>query len=464
MERKEGSYIMKNKILKKAVLLLALVMTLTVAGASLAVTGDLWDFGSPSYYPGSARVKTDAHVRKEPYALAEILGDIEKGEWVSIYGSTGDWFIIPWKDGVGYVYKGYFEDQAQPPVPVTEIAVKATANVNVRSGPGTGYTVIGSLQKGESVIKTGTNGNWTIIRYFGQTGYVYSKYLTDGTVPGGTPLSNVMEATTDVNVRKGPGTGYAIDGWLNKGDRVVKLGTSGSWAKIEWKGGTAYVYGKYLKEAGSVPSSGTRYAKVNTYVYNGPGTNYTKLASIYVGQSVTATGIVSVGWTQIIWNNSLAYVSSDCLTTVPGTPNGYPSGATLTATIRRALVNTAAYKGAGSSTGLVKLISANELVSCTGLAVGNWMQVITPDGYAFVAANCLSEPLYSYSSPAPDAKIMRAKNETPVFSSASASLNNIIAMLKKGDQVVRVAILDNGWAMIRLANGNYGYVSGSALE
>jgi uncharacterized protein YgiM (DUF1202 family) len=455
---------MKNRIFKTVVMILALIMTMAAAGISLAVTGDLWDFGSPSYYTGSAQVKTDAHVRKEPYALAELLGDIEKGEWVSIYGSTGDWYIIPWKNGVGYVYKGYFEDQTQPPVPSNEIPVKATANVNVRSGPGTGYTVIGSLQKGEPAVKTGTSGSWSIIRYFGQTGYVYSKYLTDGTVPEETPASNVVEATADVNVRKGPGTGYAIDGWLNKGDRVVKLGTSGSWTKIEWKGGSAYVYSKYLKAAGSVPLSGTRYAKVNTNVYSGPGASYTKLATLYASQSVTATGLVYGSWTQIVWNSGFAYVSTDCLTSVPQTPIVNPGGETVTATIRRALVNTAAYKGAGANTGVIKLVSVNELVSCTGVAVGNWLQVVTSDGYAFIAANCLSEPLYSYPSQAPNAKIMRAKTDTLVYSAAYASFDNVIAMLKKGDQVVRIAVLNNGWAQVRLANGTYGYVSDSALE
>ena len=56
----------------------------------------------------------------------------------------------------------------------------AKTEVNVRSGPGTNYTVLGYLEKGDAVTATGTVvGNWTQIQFSKyELGYVSSAYLT----------------------------------------------------------------------------------------------------------------------------------------------------------------------------------------------------------------------------------------------------------------------------------------------
>ena len=54
--------------------------------------------------------------------------------------------------------------------------------VRVRSGPGTGYRILGSLNKGDPIVRTGTVANgWTQVTYGGQTGYIYTQYLTETT-------------------------------------------------------------------------------------------------------------------------------------------------------------------------------------------------------------------------------------------------------------------------------------------
>ena len=54
-------------------------------------------------------------------------------------------------------------------------------------------------------------------------------------------------ATTNVNVRKGPGTKYAVLGYLTTNQVVTKLGTSGKWTKINYSGATAYVSSTYVR-------------------------------------------------------------------------------------------------------------------------------------------------------------------------------------------------------------------------
>ena len=59
-------------------------------------------------------------------------------------------------------------------------AAEATASVNVRSGPGTAYTVVDQLYAGERVdiAECGSNG-WCLIAHNGPDGWVSSRYLTN---------------------------------------------------------------------------------------------------------------------------------------------------------------------------------------------------------------------------------------------------------------------------------------------
>lgn len=57
--------------------------------------------------------------------------------------------------------------------------VYATTGVNVRSGPGTNYTWLGTLEYGQSIRRTaiGSNG-WSKVLYNGQTAYMTSEYIS----------------------------------------------------------------------------------------------------------------------------------------------------------------------------------------------------------------------------------------------------------------------------------------------
>lgn len=73
----------------------------------------------------------------------------------------------------------------------TTIAIKAesypahylvTTTLNVRSGPGTGYSKIGKLYKGDKIVvksvTTNRSREWGVIDYYGLTGYVATQYLS----------------------------------------------------------------------------------------------------------------------------------------------------------------------------------------------------------------------------------------------------------------------------------------------
>jgi uncharacterized protein YgiM (DUF1202 family) len=60
----------------------------------------------------------------------------------------------------------------------TAFATEATTSVNVRSGPGTGYSVVDVLYAGEEVNVEGCRSSgWCLISHSGPDGYVFSRYL-----------------------------------------------------------------------------------------------------------------------------------------------------------------------------------------------------------------------------------------------------------------------------------------------
>lgn len=60
----------------------------------------------------------------------------------------------------------------------------ATSNVNVRSGPGTGYAAIDTLRRGEPVDVQYCRGSWCFVEKAGPDGWVSSSYLQRGGNPG----------------------------------------------------------------------------------------------------------------------------------------------------------------------------------------------------------------------------------------------------------------------------------------
>ncbi len=66
--------------------------------------------------------------------------------------------------------------------------MQVNSSLNVRSGPGTSYSSIGSLANGAKVSLLSQSGEWYAISYNGQTGYIFSSYVKlDSSVPDPEP-------------------------------------------------------------------------------------------------------------------------------------------------------------------------------------------------------------------------------------------------------------------------------------
>jgi uncharacterized protein YraI len=136
-----------------------------------------------------------------------------------------------------------------------QLMVKTSGTpLNVRSGPGTGYSVISSLPNGSAFGTTGRySGGW-VQRSAG--GWVSTTYTSAGSgassssgASSGSGSSSpatlvVSTSGNPLNIRSGPGTGYSVIGSLANGTTVTLASRSGNWIHIVSGG---WVSGDYLK-------------------------------------------------------------------------------------------------------------------------------------------------------------------------------------------------------------------------
>lgn len=143
------------------------------------------------------------NVRSKASATATVVTSLKKGSYITLISKSGSWWRVEYAKGkYGYCHADYIT-----PVEGTPASVNASA-LNVRSGAGTAHSRVGSLGRGEVVLKLKTTGDWTRVLYHGtKTGWVSSRYLTGNT--GSIALSVPVYRQTDSR-------------WAN-----VKLGSSG---------------------------------------------------------------------------------------------------------------------------------------------------------------------------------------------------------------------------------------------
>ncbi|PEI50232.1 hypothetical protein CN635_26240 [Priestia aryabhattai] len=129
------------------------------------------------------------------------------------------------------------------------VTYKVTASkLNVRSGAGTNYGIIGSVVKDQTLSVVSKSGSWYKINYNGRTGYVSSDYVQSSgtTAPPAESTTYTVTAST-LNVRSGAGTNYASIGSVTKGQKLSVVSKSGSWYKINYNGRTGYVSSDYVQ-------------------------------------------------------------------------------------------------------------------------------------------------------------------------------------------------------------------------
>jgi len=88
----------------------------------------------------------------------------------------------------------------------------ATTNVNVRSGPGTNFGVIGTLRTGDRVEVGEQQGGFCYVDYTGRSGWVSCSFLAIGAGPrpGPAPAPGNPSVNFGINVPGGPSINFGV--------------------------------------------------------------------------------------------------------------------------------------------------------------------------------------------------------------------------------------------------------------
>ncbi len=236
---------------------------------------------APSGSEQSAKTTEYVNFRSGPGTNYSSKGVIASGTAVTVTDtSNSQWYAVRLANGsTGYIFAQYLKvtgSSATPtPAPTAAptqapsnggtVQAKLTADVNLRRGAGTNYGVIKVIGTGTTVTVTdASNSQWYKVKLSdGTEGYLFSEYLkvTSGNIdsakpsatptPTSAPNNGTVQAktTSDLNVRKGPGTSYGIVKVIDMNVTVtVTEATNSSWYKVKLSDGTeGYLAAQYLK-------------------------------------------------------------------------------------------------------------------------------------------------------------------------------------------------------------------------
>ena len=234
-----------------------------------------------------ATTTTGLNVRSGPGTTHARVASIAGGSTTryDILGkdaTTTTWYQIRFSDTVtGWVHKDYVQTHGDisgltvtwtPP----QLSLKATttANLNVRSGPGTAHNVVGTITGGSTTRydilgKDAATATWYQIRFSDTvTGWVHGDYVqTHGDLSGlsvtwtSSPQLSLRATTTlGLNVRSGPGTAYAWVGFIPGGsttryDILGKDAATATWWQIQFSSAVkGWVHKAYVQTHGNLGS------------------------------------------------------------------------------------------------------------------------------------------------------------------------------------------------------------------
>ncbi len=200
---------------------------------------------------------TQLNIRKEASGDSERVGYYEKGDEVEILetktvdGTTWGRTNLGWIS-MTYVKtesdketdtevptnpnpnKGSNDDETTGTGSVTIVsngktsvlgyAVIDYSSLNVRSGPGAGYTKVDTASNGERFAYYQTSGNWLRTK----DGWISKNYVYIEGTTADDACSGTVSAT-ELNLRNGPDSSFKSNGYLKKGDKVTVLAQVNGW-------------------------------------------------------------------------------------------------------------------------------------------------------------------------------------------------------------------------------------------
>lgn len=224
--------------------------------------------------------------------------------------------------------------------------VTAKEKVNLRSGAGIDFSIVGTLDNGSTLTRTGVGSNgWSRLIYNDKTVYAISSYLTtdlsykaptaslEDIVAGNTFTStdDNVTAKDSVNLRSLPTTDSDVIATLKNGDFLPRTAMSDKgWSRLIFNGKIVYAITSYLTtdttpkpEIKPENNNGMVFdavdeqvtAKSETNLRNAPTTVDSEVVyTLKNGEYIRCIGVSNSGWSKLEYKGQTVYAISSYLT------------------------------------------------------------------------------------------------------------------------------------------------------
>lgn len=278
-------------------------------------------------------VSTGLYIRSEPSTNGTIQGNYTKGDTITIlevkngWGRTNKgWVKMDYVTTSGTATNNTTTNNNNTTNTTTNVTGNGNTTVvlkgivrvnelNIRANSNTDSDRVGMYNYGDRVEVLEKSGSW------GRTkkGWIHLDYVyQDGTT--GSKTANGTVTGSQLNIRSGPGTGYASVGSYNSGDIVTILEqftydgvtwgcTNKGWISMDYVSTNGTTNNNTSSTTtGTITANGLR-------IRSGPGTDYNVVGSLNYGDRVNVTSQQTVDG--VTWGNisqgwiSMQYVSMD---------------------------------------------------------------------------------------------------------------------------------------------------------
>ena len=226
------------------------------------------------------------NLRSGPSTDYPVTMRVTTGTQVTVVNDSGEWdYIAVNSNGTtvyGYMYETYI-NRGQATTAV--VSTRNGGRVNVRSGPSSSYSSIGSLASGTRMTILLKGNGWYMISANGITGFMSTGYISgsgstvgsntgsssSGTVTSTTAWVNNPKSTQVLNLRETPSQSAHSIGQYRNGTQVKVISYGSTWCEVYVGTRHGYMMTRYLSFNGSYTPPSYNYP---VYPQNTPGYVY----------------------------------------------------------------------------------------------------------------------------------------------------------------------------------------------
>lgn len=220
--------------------------------------------GSPVDPSGETAYVTSANglnvrLRTGPGLGYNVIAAYAPGTPCTILSPGNNWCRIQIGGVVGYMMTVYLTYSPVVPTPqpsggdeyIVYVTSRNGLGVNLRSGPGKGYTSIGFYSVGTPAVMVSAGTPWSYIRVGSRTGYMMSEFLTtedpSGSLAPLNPTAYVVSANgRNVNLRSAPTTSSAVITAFKVGTPLTIITRGTDWYFIQIGGYYGYMMRQFI--------------------------------------------------------------------------------------------------------------------------------------------------------------------------------------------------------------------------